>query len=249
MGSLLLRVLTALSLTALLLGGCGKSADQEELEALRRQVEQLQSQVERLQLKQPAPEGRIVAPEGLYDHFAEDAARGALAGLVPGDSLEMARERFGPEALSRSWRSEGRQITQYEWKLDGGLLLRANAGPEGLLEKVAVAFDGSQALAMPSLAGLRLGQETFASLQEKFGGALDTNLQLWGARGYYTVAQTTPLPQTNYRLEFVFQMPQGLSRAQLEQIGDAVQRDGNAEILEAYLSDHIPFLIAVETAR
>ncbi len=108
----------------------------------------------------------------------------------------------------------------------------------------------AQALDIPTLAGLRLGQETFASVREKFGATLEINLQLWGAQGLYTVAQRTPLAgAANRRLEFVYQMPEGLSRAQLEQIGLEVQRNRNPAVLEPHLRDRTPFLVALEAVR
>ena len=107
----------------------------------------------------------------------------------------------------------------------------------------------AQALDIPTLAGLRLGQETFASVREKFGATLETDLQLWGAQGLYTVAQRTPLAGTKRRLEFVYQMPEELSRAQLEQIGLEVQRNRNPAVLEPHLRDRTPFLVALEAVR
>ncbi len=44
-------------------------------------------------------------------------------------------------------------------------------------------------------------------------------------------------------------MPEGLSRAQLEQIGLEVQRNRNPAVLEPHLRDRTPFLVALEAVR
>ncbi len=239
------RASAGVALLVLALASCGGSASQEEMERLRQEVERLRAKVE-----QEGAENEVAtAPPAILALFEQDAARGTLAGLQPGDTLAQARERFGLGTRSRSWTSDGRPVFQYEWELEAGVLIRLNADGDGRLEKVGVALDGMQALNIPTLAGLRLGQETFASVREKFGATLETDLQLWGAQGLYTVAQRTPLAGTSRRLEFVYQMPEGLSRTQLEQIGLEVQRNRNPAVLEPHLRDRTPFLVALEAVR
>ena len=240
------RVSAGVALLILALASCGGSASQEEMERLRQEVERLRAKGEQGGGENDA----ATAPPTILALFEQDATRSTLAGLQPGDTLAQARERFGQETRSRSWTSDGRPVFQYEWELEAGVLIRLNADGDGRLEKVGVALDGTQALNIPTLAGLRLGQETFASVREKFGATLETDLQLWGAQGLYTVAQRTPLAgAANRRLEFVYQMPEELSRAQLEQIGLEVQRNRNPAVLEPHLHDRTPFLVALEAVR
>ena len=235
------RASAGVALLILALVSCGGSASQEGMERLRQEVERLRAEVEQGGEENDA----ATAPPAILALFEQDATRSTLAGLQPGDTLAQARERFGQETRSRSWTSDGRPVFQYEWELEAGVLIRLNADGDGRLEKVGVALDGTQALNIPTLAGLRLGQETFASVREKFGATLETDLQLWSAQGLYTVAQRTPLAGTaNRRLEFVSQMPEELSRAQLEQIGLEVQRNRNPAVLEPQLRDRTPFLVA-----
>ena len=234
------RVSAGVALLVLALASCGGSASQEEMERLQQEVERLRAKVEQGGGENDAAS----APPAILALFEQDATRSTLAGLQPGDTLAQARERFGLETRSRSWTSDGRPVFQYEWEREAGVVLRLNADGGGRLEKVGVALD------IPTLAGLRLGQETFASVREKFGATLETDLQLWGAQGLYTVAQRTPLAgAANRRLEFVYQMPEGLSRAQLEQIGLEVQRNRNPAVLEPHLRDRTPFQVALEAIR
>lgn len=238
-------VWAALLAGVFLLAACS-NAEQAELERLRQENERLRAQA--------AGEGgatgipQEVAVENLQ-HFTQDAARGTLAGLLPGDTLADAEKRFGPIARTRRWRSEGRPVIQHEWDLDEGLVLRVHADPAGRLQKIAVALDVERPTNIPTFAGLRLGQETFASVQARFGSQLVTDLQLWGARGLYTVLQRAPLDGTGYLVEFVFQMPEGVSTARLETIGAQVQRERNGDALEAYLKERMPFQIGLEQAR
>ena len=230
-------------LAAALLGAC-KSADQEELERLRQEVASLQSkQADEAE----AGDGPSIPLESI-PHFAGDSAQGTLAGLAPGDTLATARARLGPETLSRSWQSEGILITQYVWELDPGLLLRLNTDRAGQVIKVAVALDRSRPTHIRVFGGIALGQDTFAAIQEKFGPVLTTDLHFWGARGLYTVAQRGPFA-TGQLLEFTYQMPDGLSRAVLNQVGNEVQRRRDAVPVESYLQDQIPYQVALAEAR
>lgn len=234
---------------ALVLVQCGGSPRRGELEELRRENEELRAEAERLERENRQLRGQPVTADEMYGYFAQDPAQGTLAGLQPGDELPQARSRFGQENRTRSWRSEGRTIFQYEWDLVGGVTLRLNADGNGRVQRIAALLADPQGVDIPTLAGLRLGQETFTSLQEKFGASLTTNLQLWGARGLYTVAQRTPLAQTRRRLEFVYQLPAGLSRGELDRIEEEVQRRRNPAVLEAYLRDRAPFMVALEEIR
>ena len=239
------RTTHVLLILALALVGvaCRDDAARDELERLRRENAQLRARV----ADDQTPES-VSTPGSVLAHFAEDPARGTLAGLVPGDTLAEARAAFGPESRTRSWRSEGRRVHQYEWDLEAGVSIRLNANSQERLQKIAVVFADPAGVNIPTLAGLTLGQETYGSIQQRFGGALKADPQLWGARGLYTAAQRTRLERTGWRLEFVYEMPAGLSRAHLEQIGDALQRERNPAVLEPHLGDRAPFMVALEEA-
>lgn len=244
-----------LTLTMLLVGGalaalqCGCNPSQAELERLRKESEELQERVERLERENRQLRGQPVTAEEVYAYFADDGPRGTLAGLLPGDQLEDARARFGEETRTRSWTSEGRPVVQYEWELEGGVILRLNADEDGRLGRIAVVFADPQGLHLPTLAGLVLGQETFSSVREKFGDNLTADPQLWGARGLYTVAQRTVLPGGRRRLEFIYQMPAGVSRGQLERIGEELQHRRDPAVLDPYLHDRAPFMVALAEVR
>lgn len=228
---------------ALLTAACGGGASPEELARLERENEQLRA---RLEGKNPQAPGQVSTPSSVLEHFANDLTHGTLAGLVPGDSLAQARAGFGPESRTRSWRSEGRRIYQYEWDLEAGVSIRLNADGREKLQKVAVVFADPAGVHIPTLGGLTLGQETYGSILQRFGATLKADPQLWGARGLYTVAQRTPFPNTGWRLEFVYEMPVGMSRAHLERIGEELLRARNPSLLEPQLGDRAPFLVALE---
>ena len=228
-------------MAALALAGLAcQSADDAELERLRKEVSDLRTQV-----GDEGEGGGAGMPVEKLDHFELDVLRGTLAGLIPGDSLETARGRFGPETVSRSWPSEGRVQTQYEWELEPGLFLRLNAESNGVLKKIAVALDGTRPTHIPVFAGVRLGQDTFEDLQGHFDGPLKTFLQFWGARGLYTIVQIRPVKGTRRYMEFSFQIPDGISTAQLNEIGEQIQMTNDGEVLEPYLSDLTPFQVAL----
>lgn len=222
--------------------GCSGASERAELERLRRENEALRAQMEQGRPR-PATDSKLLA------YFAQDPARGTLAGLAPGDLLEQARGRFGQETRTRSWASESQPITQYEWELEGGLTLRCNADPTGRLVKIGVAFLRPESVDIPTLNGLILGRETFLGIQQRFGAALTTDLQIWGAKGLYTIAQRTRLPESNWRLEFVYLMPPGLGQGQLDRIEELVQRQRNPAVLEPYLAERAPYLVALEEVR
>ena len=234
---------------ALLWTQCGGNPERGGLERLRQESKELRAKLERLERENRQLRGQPATAEEVYAHFANDTAQGTLAGLLPGDELAQARYRFGQENRSRSWKSEGRTIFQYEWELPGGLTVRVNTDSNQRVERIAVVLEGTQPVRIPTLAGLTLGQETFASLQQRFPGTLSTSLQLWGAQGLYTVAQATPLADSRRRLEFVYEMPAGLSQAELDRIGQEVQQRRNAAVLEAHLRNRSPFLVALEEVR
>jgi len=238
-----LLVALALGLGLVECGGSERGGrEQREREELRAEIERLRRENRQLR-GQPATASEVLA------HFAQDGTRGTLAGLVPGDSVEQARARFGQENRARTWSSEGRPITQYEWELEGELIIRANAESDGRLIKVAVAFVDPKSVNIPTLVGLTLGQETFLSIQQKFGDKLSTDLQLWGAQGLYTVAQRAPYPNSSWRLEFAYQMPAGLGQGQLDRIEEEVMRKRNPAVLEPYLSDQAPYMVGLEEVR
>ncbi|MGH9863760.1 MAG: hypothetical protein ACRD35_10090 [Candidatus Acidiferrales bacterium] len=231
--------LLLLSLAAL--AACGRS-DQAELERLRRENEALRS-------RPGADSAARPLDTKLAVHFSSDPLQGSLAGLVPGDSLVQVQARFGPESRTRTWSSEGRPITQYEWDLDAGLTLRCNADPSGRLLKVAVAFAHPQAVEIRTLQGLTLGRETYLSIQQRYGPLVLTDLQLWGVQGLYTVAQRVPIGNSRWRLEFAYQLPPGLGAGQLDRIEELVHRQRNPAVLEPYLGNQAPFLVALEEVR
>lgn len=226
----------------LFLPGCS-STDQAELERLRAENQRLKG------LANPDGKSRAEIPQEKLPYFSEDVLRGTLAGLVPGDQLETARERFGPETRSRSWRSEGRIVVQYEWILDPGLYLRLNSDPRGRLSKIALALDGTRATNIRVFSGLRFGQETFATIQKKFPGGLTTDLQFWGARGLYTITQRSRLRGSRRVVEFAFQLPDKLSPGELNDIAKQVQRTRRGTALEPYLRNRIPFQVALAEIR
>lgn len=233
---------------ALVGAGCGGNPDRGEAERLRRENQELRTRVERLEQENRQLRGQPPTPNEIYAQFANDAALGSLAGLRPGEHLSSARSRYGRENRARSWTSEGRVIFQYEWDLVGGLLLRVNTDRDQRVERVAVALSRTQPVSLPTVAGLTLGEETFSSLERRFDGALSTSLQLWGAQGLYTVAQTVPLGDDR-RLEFAYQMPEGLSRDELDRIEREVQRQNNPAVLVPHLRDRTPFSFALEETR
>lgn len=223
----------------LLLTGCSGS-DQAELERLRKENEQLRAQ-------QGMTPGEVSAES--ISFFANDPQRGTLAGLVPGDTLATARKRFGPESTSRSWRSDGKVLVQYEWELEPGLYLRLNSNSSGRLTKIAVALDGTRPTNIPIFGGLSVGQDTFSTIQAKYGPLLTTNLQLWGARGLYTVTQQGPVAGANGLAEFSFQLPEGMSPGLLDDIGNEIQRTRKGDALEPHLRGYPPFQIALLESR
>jgi len=220
---------------------CG-GGSQAELERLRRENEALRARAAREQ-----PRAELSA--ATLAHFSNDPALGTLAGLRPGDGLAVARERFGPEKLTRTWSSEGFPITQYEWDLGHGVLVRANADPTGRLLRIAVVLAGPDAVSIPTLYGLTLGRETYTSVQRRFGPALETDLANWGARDIYTVAQRVTFAESSRRLEFLYQMPAGLKPAELETIGNEVQQKRNLAVLGPHLAERAPFSIAIEEIK
>ncbi|MFQ5777097.1 MAG: hypothetical protein ACE5IP_03730 [Terriglobia bacterium] len=225
--------------------GCRGEGARDELERLRRENAELRARAARTD---PERAESVSTPDSVLAHFAEDPASGTLAGLVPGDTLAEARAAFGAETRTRSWRSEGRRVHQYEWELEAGVSIRLNANSQERLQKIAVVFADPAGINIPTLAGLTLGRETYQSIEERYGPALKVDPQLWGARGLYTVAQRTPLERNGWRLEFVYEMPAGLSQAHLEQIGEVLQRERNPAVLEPHLRDRAPFLVALEEA-
>ena len=221
------------------LAGCG--SDRAEVERLRAENERLKAQTE--------ARGRPVTDSKVLAYFARDPANGTLAGLTPGDNLTQAHALFGQESRARTWASEGRPITQYEWDLEGGLTLRVNAEADGRLRKVAVAFANPEMVEIPTFTGLTLGRETYLTLRQRYGTTITTDLQIWGAQGLYTVAQRAPLPNSNLRMEFVYQMPAGMGQGQLDRIEDWVQRQRNPAILEPYLGERAPYMVGLEEVR
>jgi hypothetical protein len=231
----LLLVVSALS------AACGKSAEEAELERLRRENEALRQQRE----AQPGP----VPVSGVARHFAKDAGAGTLAGLMPGYDLAVARTLYGAEARTRSWRSEGRPITQYEWDLEDGVLLRVNAEDTGRIVRVAAVMTNPASVNIPTLYNTTLGRDTFASLQQRWGGALTADPQLWGADGIYTVVQRLLFEEGGRRLEFAYEMPPEVSRAELDRLGDQLMVTRDPALVMPFLRDKHPFMAALEAVR
>lgn len=223
------------------LAACGGS-NQAELDRLRRENEALRSRVG-MDSADRSPSSQLAV------HFSSDPLQGSLAGLVPGDVLGQVQARFGPESRTRTWSSESRPITQYEWDLDDGLTLRCNADPSGRLLKVAVAFAHPEAVEIRTLQGLTLGRETYLSIQQRYGPLVVTDLQLWGAQGLYTVAQRVPVGNSRWRLEFVYQLPPGMDTGQLDRIEELVHRQRNPAVLEPYIGNRAPYMVALEEVR
>lgn len=245
----LILCLVLLPLLATLAACGGGGNNQADIDALKQQLADQQAELERLRQERRALLGQPATAEEVYAHFANDAQTGTLAGLVPGDRLEAARERFGQENRSRTWASEGRPITQYEWELEGGVVIRVNAEADGRINKVAVALTDPDGVRIPTLSGLIIGQETFRSVQQRFGEKVATDLQLWGAQGLYTAAQRVPYPNSRWRLEFVYELPAGLPQGQLDRIYEEVQERRNPAALDAYLADKKPFMVGLEEVR
>lgn len=241
-----LYLVTLLFLLGLL--QCGGGSQRTDIEELRQQLEQQKAEIERLRQERRELLGQPATAQEVFAHFATDTQSGTLAGLVPGDMLEAARSRFGQENRTRTWSSDVEPITQYEWELEGGVVIRVNARPDGRLHKIAVALTNPRGVNIPTLADITIGQETFSSVQQKFGSGLRTDLQLWGAQGLYTVVQRAPYPNSTWRLEFVYEMPQGLGQGQLDRIYEQVQRQQNPSVLDSYLADRAPYMIALEEA-
>jgi hypothetical protein len=248
MRSIPLRLRLAVVAVALLAAKCGVR-EQVEKKRLEEENVELRARIERLERENRLLRGQPSTASDVTARFADDPTQGTLAGLLPGDELPHVHFRFGRENRIRTWSSEGRILFQHEWDLEGGLVLRVNAEGNGRVEKIAAVLGGSAPVDIPTLAGIRLGKETFSTLQQKFGSTLTTELQLWGAQGLYTVARRTPLPGAKRRLEFVFQMPEGLNRSELERIGAEVERRSDASVVEPYLRDRTPFLVALEEVR
>lgn len=238
----------ALVALALLLGQCSRSPETGELERLRRENEELRSKVTELERDNRRLRGQPATAEEVQSYFSQDATQGTLAGLLPGDELPQARFRFGQENRFRTWTDEGRPIFQYEWDLVGGMVIRINADGQGRLQRIAVVLTEPKSVNIPTLNGLRLGQETYNGLQKKFAESSTTDLQLWGAQGHYTVSQKVALGESR-RLELVYEMPASISKAELERIGREVLERKNLAVLDAPLRDQAPFLLALEEVR
>ena len=235
------KLVMAITVLALLGAACGKSAEEAELERLRRENEALRQQREAA--RGPA------APSAVARHFANDATSGTLAGLMPGYDLAVARERFGPETRTRSWPSEGRTLTQYEWELEDGVVLRVNAEENGRVQRVAAVMTNPAGVNIPTLYTTVIGRDTFGSLQQRWGSALTADPQLWGAQGLYTVVQRLLFEDGGRRMEFAYEMPSGLSRAELDRIGDQLQHTHDPAVVMPYLRAKTPFMVALEAER
>jgi len=131
------RAAALLAGLALLAAGCGGSGSSGELGQLRRENDELRARVEQLEQEARALRGQPPTPDKVYAFFANDPREGSLAGLFPGDYLELARSRYGRESRARSWTSEGRVIFQYEWDLLGGVVIRLNTNREQRIDRVA----------------------------------------------------------------------------------------------------------------
>ncbi len=229
----------------LLLAGCAGNPAGADVERLREENRELRARVEELREENRQLRGQPISPDEVYAHFANDASEGTLGGLLPGDYLVQARARYGQENRARSWTSDGEVIFEYEWDLAGGLVLRVDTGRDQRITRIAVVLDGSRDVNLPTLLGLHIGQETYETLQKRFPDSLSTALQLWGAEGYYTVAQTLPISDIR-QMEFVYEVPEGLSQPELDRIERAVRLEQDYEVLATHLKDRVPYLVALE---
>jgi hypothetical protein len=182
-------------------------------------------------------------------HFAKDASTGTLASLMPGYDLAVARTLYGKEARTRSWSSEGRPVTQYEWELEDGVVLRVNAEDSGRIQRVAAVLTNPSGVNIPTLYTTTLGRDTFSSLQQRWGNALTADPQIWGADGIYTVVQRLQFEDGGRRLEFAYEMPPEVSRAELNRIGDQLMVSRDPALVMPFLRDKHPFMVALEAVR
>ena len=235
------KLLIALTTLALLAVACGKSAEEAELERLRRENEALRQRSGQAQGAVPL--------SGVARHFAKDASSGTLAGLMPGYDVAVARTIYGAEARKSSWSSEGRPITQYEWDLEDGVLLRVNAEDNGRIQRVAAVMTNPAGVNIPTCFTTTIGRDTFASLQQRWGSALTADPQIWGADGIYTVVQRLLFEDGGRRLEFAYEMPPEVSPAELNRIGDQLMVNRDPALVMPFLRDKHPFMVALEAVR
>lgn len=240
----LLLTLTALSVA------CRTAGDPQELEHLRQQKATLEAEVERLRAENRRLRGQPETPSALAQHFTNDARQGTLAGLVPGDFIDKARQLYGQETRTNVYASAGKRESQYEWELVGGVTLRLSADDNGRIFRIGVLVDTAQPLFIPTIAGVTLGKDTFADVEQKFGRALWTDLHIWGVRGIYTVAQTLePGQQQRWRLQFAYQLPEELPPEQLSRIREEVHDHRNTNYLMQFVASRLPYLVVLEEPR
>jgi len=229
---------------------CRTTADPQELARLRQEKAMLEAELERLRAENRRLRGQPETPSALAEHFANDARQGTLAGLVPGDFIDQARQRYGQETRMNTYASAGKRESQYEWELVSGVTLRLTADDNGRIFRIGVVVDTAQPPFIPTIAGVTLGKDTFADIEQKFGRALWTDLHIWGRQGIYTVAQTLDVgQQRRWRLQFAYQMPEDLSPEQLSRVYEEVHRHRNTNYLMQFVGSRLPYLVVLEEPR
>jgi len=242
----LARTTLLISLIALSMA-CRTAGDPQELERLRQEKAQLEAEVERLRAENRRLRGQPETSSAVAQHFANDAGQGTLAGLVPGDFIDKARQLYGQETRMNSYVSAGRRESQYEWELVGGVTLRLSADDTGRIFRIGVVVDTAQPPFIPTIESVTLGKDTFADMERKFGRALWTDLHIWGVQGIYTVAQTLePGQQRRWRLQFAYQLPAGISPEELGRIHEEVHQHRNTNYLMQFVGTRLPYLVVLE---
>lgn len=231
------------------MAACARGSDPKEAERLQQGKVALEAELERLRAENRRLRGEPEAPAELARFFSNDARTGTLAGLAPGDFIEKARRLYGRESRMNVFGSGASRESQYEWVF-GGVTLRLSAEDNGRVFRVGVVMDTGQPPMIPTLEGVTLGRDTFASIDRKFGQALWTDLHIWGVKGTYTVAQTL-LPGSNRRwpLQFAYEMPRELSPEELERIRVEVGQHRNPGYLMQFVGDRLPYLVRLEAPR
>lgn len=241
------RILACIAILAA--AGCTARPDTAELDRLRQEKVALEAELERLRAENRRLRGQPETASAVAQFFSSDARAGTLAGLVPGDFIPKARQLFGRETRMDVYVASDR-VSQYEWELVGGVTLRLGADDRGRIFRIGVLLDTAQPAVIPTLEGVTLGRDTYADIEEKFGQALWVNLHLWGVRGIYSVAQTLERgPARPYQLQFAYELPPGLSQAQLDRIRTEVLQHRNTGYLMQFVADRIPYLVVLEEPR
>jgi len=243
-----MRRILVLGLLAVLVA-CGQRIDRQELERLRQEKAALEAETERLRTEIRRLRGQPESLSAVAEFFANDAAAGTLAGLVPGEQVEKARRLFGRETRMNVYTGSQRE-SQYEWELPGGIRVRLSADDNGRIFRIGIVVDTAEPPMIATLEGITIGKDTFFDTDKRFGRALWTNLHIWGVNSIYTVAQTLPRGGGRpWQLQLAYEVPAGLSAEQLERIRVEVGKNRNVGYLMQFVGDRIPYLIVLEEPR